>query len=255
VAGLLAGTDEPEAAGRMLDALERITRPGRETWRDARRALLVEAGALGGPELADRVRPYLRDYDPVVARAAAEVLGAWTGEAVRAAPVPGAREPVPSPTELDALARTDAVLVMRRGDRIRLRLLVDEAPLNTARFARLARAGYYDGLTFHRVVPNFVVQGGSPAANEYRGADRFSRDEVGRRSHWRGTVGVSTRGRDTGDAQLFVNLVHNVRLDHEYTVFAEVVDGMDGVERIREGDVIERVEWVVREDPAPASLR
>ena len=62
--------------------------------------------------------------------------------------------------------------------------------------------------------------------------------------HIGGTVGISTRGRDTGDAQIFVNLVDSPRLDHIYTVFAEVVSGMDVVDAILEGDVIERVEVV-----------
>ena len=56
-------------------------------------------------------------------------------------------------------------------------LLVDQAPVTVARFVELARRGYYDGLTFHRVEPNFVIQGGSPGANEYVGAPRFMRDE------------------------------------------------------------------------------
>jgi cyclophilin family peptidyl-prolyl cis-trans isomerase len=68
------------------------------------------------------------------------------------------------------------------------------------------------------------------------------RDEVG--IHRRGTVGISTRGRDTGDAQLFVNLVDSPRLDHQYTVFGAVVSGMDVVDGVLEGDVIERVEVV-----------
>ena len=91
---------------------------------------------------------------------------------------------------------------------------------------------------------NFVIQGGSPGANEYSGDPLFMRDEVG--LHVRGTAGVSTRGRDTGDAQIFVNLVDSPRLDHVYTVFGTVVAGMDVVDGILEGDVIERVELVTR---------
>jgi cyclophilin family peptidyl-prolyl cis-trans isomerase len=70
------------------------------------------------------------------------------------------------------------------------------------------------------------------------------RDEVGREMQARGTVGTSTRGRDTGDAQFYVNLVDNPRLDHDYTIFGRVTDGIDVVDRILEGDVIERVEVV-----------
>jgi cyclophilin family peptidyl-prolyl cis-trans isomerase len=70
------------------------------------------------------------------------------------------------------------------------------------------------------------------------------RDEVGLRSHERGTVGISTRGRDTGDAQIFVNLIDNWRLDHDYTVLGDVVRGMNVVDAVLEGDVIARVEIV-----------
>jgi cyclophilin family peptidyl-prolyl cis-trans isomerase len=78
------------------------------------------------------------------------------------------------------------------------------------------------------------------------------RDEVGLRPHVRGAVGISTRGRDTGDAQIFIDLVDNPRLDHAYTVFANVVRGMEVVDRIREGDAIDTV-IILR--AAPESIR
>jgi cyclophilin family peptidyl-prolyl cis-trans isomerase len=130
---------------------------------------------------------------------------------------------------------------MANGGEMELRLLASEAPTNTARFARLARSGYFDGLTFHRVAPNFVIQGGSPGANEYAGDGPYTRDELTSRPHLRGTVGLSTRGRDTGDAQIFINLVDNVRLDHNYTIFAEVVSGMEVADAVLEGGIIESI--------------
>ena len=119
---------------------------------------------------------------------------------------------------------------------------VDAAPLTAIRIARRAGEGYYDGLTFHRIAPNFVIQGGSPGANEYIGDAMFMRDEVGSWPHVRGAVGISTRGRDTGDAQIFIDTVDNPRLDHDYTVFAQVLNGIEVVDRILEGDVIEKIE-------------
>jgi cyclophilin family peptidyl-prolyl cis-trans isomerase len=110
-----------------------------------------------------------------------------------------------------------------------------------ARFAQLARAGYYDGLTFHRVVPNFVIQGLSPGANEYMGAPRYMRDEAGIVPHLRGAVGISTRGRDTGDGQIFIDLIDLPRLDHDYTVFARVTSGMEVADRILEGAKVVRI--------------
>ena len=108
----------------------------------------------------------------------------------------------------------------------------------------LARAGYYDRLDWHRVEPDFVIQGGSPGNNEYVGGARYLRDELGTLAHGRGTVGMSTRGHDTGDAQWFVNLKDNARLGRDYTVFGEVVEGMEVVDGILEGDVIARIDEV-----------
>jgi cyclophilin family peptidyl-prolyl cis-trans isomerase len=154
---------------------------------------------------------------------------------------------VPSPREIERLARTRATVRMARGGVFTLALRPEVAPTNVARFARLARAGYFNGLTLHRVEPNFVVQGGSPGANEYAGDAAYTRDELDLTSNERGTVGISTRGRDTGDGQIYINLVDNARLDHNYTVFAEVIDGMPIVDSILEGDVITRIE--LRERP------
>ena len=119
-----------------------------------------------------------------------------------------------------------------------VRLRGDVAPVMASRILALARTRYYDGLTWHRVEHDFVIQGGSPGRNEYVGLSAFLRDEVGTVPHMRGTVGMSTRGHDTGDAQWFVNLKDNVRLGPDYTVFAEVIEGIGVVDGIMEGDTI-----------------
>ena len=117
-----------------------------------------------------------------------------------------------------------------------LSLLKDVAPVTIARFAELVTRGYYNGLTFHRVVPNFVVQGGSPGANDYMGTTRYLRDELGPQAvHVRGAVGMSTRGPDTGDGQIFIDLVDLPRFDRKYTVFAYVTQGMELVDKMLEG--------------------
>jgi cyclophilin family peptidyl-prolyl cis-trans isomerase len=146
--------------------------------------------------------------------------------------------------DLRRLAAPRARVTIRGVGAFELALFTAQAPATVLRFAHLAEAGYYNGLTFHRVVPNFVIQGGSPGATEYIGDASFMRDEVGLWPHVRGAVGISTRGHDTGDAQIFVDLVDNPRLDHLYTVFAQVLNGIDIVDQILEGDVIERVEIV-----------
>jgi cyclophilin family peptidyl-prolyl cis-trans isomerase len=113
-----------------------------------------------------------------------------------------------------------------------------------ARVLELAKSGWYNNRPWYRVEHDFVIQGGGPGANEYVGHPRFMRDELGSVQHVRGTVGMSTRGHDTGDAQWFINLRDNQRLTPQYTLFGEVVDGIDVVDGILEGDVIARIEVV-----------
>jgi isopentenyl-diphosphate delta-isomerase len=122
-----------------------------------------------------------------------------------------------------------------------VRLRGDVAPMMAGRVLALANRRYYDGLTWHRVEHDFVVQGLGPGANEYVGLAQFFRDELGTVPHVRGTVGMSTRGHDTGDAQWFINLKDNLRLNRDYTVFAEVVEGIDVVDGIFEGDAVESI--------------
>jgi cyclophilin family peptidyl-prolyl cis-trans isomerase/HEAT repeat protein len=240
-ANALEGSRDPAALPALTATLQRITAQQRQTSRDARRALIDRVGELGNVGIADEISPYLRDFDPVIAASAARILTAWTEEQHQADPQLLPRQPFPSMAELVSLVAARVLIEMETGGVIELRLFPFVAPTNAARFARLARAGYYDGLTFHRVVPNFVIQGGSPGANEFWGDGPFTRDEISDRSNLRGTVGISTRGRDTGDAQIFVNLVDNVRLDHNFTLFGEVVDGMDVVDAALEGATMKSV--------------
>jgi cyclophilin family peptidyl-prolyl cis-trans isomerase/HEAT repeat protein len=237
------------AAQALLAALRRVTEEKRDTSRDARMALLNALEQLGVAE-PEAVRPYLGDFDRVVARKAADIIQKRTNTAVEPAPQPLSIPPVRL-SDVEELRGVRLRFVMAGKGAFDLSLLLDVAPLTALRVAARAREGYYNGLTFHRVVPNFVIQGGSPGANEYAGDGPYMRDEVGLLPHRRGTVGISTRGRDTGDAQIFVNLVDLPQLDHNYTVFAEVAAGMDVVDGVLEGDVIERVELV----PAARSSR
>ena len=242
-AQVLKGSADPQAVPALLAALERLTALRRENTRDARQAILDRLDELGTVSIADRLQPLRTDYDSAVAQHAAAILTRWTGSEVAAAPVP-----LPLPVEALAPLMADRWVAriimspMSGGGSFDVELFPREAPLTVARFARLARAGHYDGLTFHRVEPGFVIQGGSPAANEFVGDGPFMRDELDTRSHTRGTVGISTRGRDTGDAQIFVNLTDNFRLDHDYTVFGEIIRGRDLAERVLEGDIISRIE-------------
>jgi cyclophilin family peptidyl-prolyl cis-trans isomerase len=208
----LEGTPHPEQAVPALKAAwQRLVAEGHDNSHDARDAIAKALTSLG--EAPKKFVPHAIEND----------LNA---------------------EDLRRLAAPRALVTIRGVGTFELALFTAQAPAAVLRFAHLAEAGYYNGLTFHRVVANFVVQGGSPGASEFIGDASFMRDEVGLWPHVRGAVGISTRGRDTGDAQIFVDLVDNPRLDHEYTVFAQVLNGIDIVDRILEGDVIDRIEIV-----------
>ncbi len=239
--GLDAAAGTSNAVPALLATLKRITTEQRETSRDTRLAIIGALIRFGVAVEESEFEPYLHDFDAAVAARVAEALTSQTGRTHTPTPAPLPRLPLPTPAQISTLDATRAILHMEGGGEIALRLLASDAPTNAARFVRLARSGYFDGLTFHRVVPNFVIQGGSPGANEYAGDGPYTRDELTARAHLRGTVGISTRGRDTGDAQMFVNLVDNVRLDHNYTIFAEVTAGMNVADAVLEGATIERI--------------
>ena len=234
------------ATSALLTALARLTAEKRETSRDPRMAILQTLSGLGSAATAGELMPYLVDFDPVVADSAAATISRWSGREYHATPrrLPEVDQPLDDIASYRDVRVRFTMAESAGAGSFEIRLFPDEAPATVSRFARLVREGYYDGLTVHRVVPNFVVQGGSPGANEYVGDGPFMRDEVGLRSHERGTLGISTRGRDTGDAQFFINLVDNPRLDHEYTVFGAVVAGMSTVDQLLEGDVMARVEII-----------
>ena len=242
----LAGSTSPKALPALLDALDAVTARRSENARDPRLAILQRIGEMGSRETIDRLLPYLADFDTTVAATAATLLSKWSGNAVVA-------RPVPLPIQTEPLAQIFTAKGMRLrvtlaqssgGGSFTIALYSDVAPATVARMLRLVRAHYFDGLTIQRVEPNFVIQGGSPGATEYIGDTSFMRDELSTLSHLRGTVGISSRGRDTGDAQFFVNLVDNPRLDHDYTVFGGIIAGRSVAERVMEGDTIARIEVV-----------
>ncbi|MDX2030247.1 MAG: peptidylprolyl isomerase [Blastocatellia bacterium] len=238
---LKGNPDLREAVPQLLAALRRLTAERRATSRDPRMEILARLAEAKDPRAVVPLRGLLADLDPAVAARAAEILSAQTGAKVDARTLRYAHPPFPSAALLRDLGGATAEITMKGLGKFTIRLFPEEAPATVAAFAQLADRGYYNGLTFHRIVPNFVIQGGSPGANEYDGIGPFMPDEVGDRSHARGTLGISTRGRDTGDLQIFVNLVDNFRLDHQYTVFAEVIAGMEIVDRVQEGDVMTSV--------------
>jgi cyclophilin family peptidyl-prolyl cis-trans isomerase/HEAT repeat protein len=233
----------------LVAAFNRLTAGGAMTVRDPRVALLTRIGEVSDASTNPFLREALEDRDPAIAGLASQILAKRTGAAVAPRTTQLPIPKIPPAEFIRGLSGARARITMHGLGVITVGLLTDEAPVTVGWFAQLAESGQYNGLTFHRVVSNFVIQGGSPGADEFDGRSReFMRDEVGFASNLRGTIGISTRGRDTGDAQIFFNLVDNFRLDRAYTVFAATRDGLDVMDRVQEGDVIDRIE-IIRQPP------
>jgi cyclophilin family peptidyl-prolyl cis-trans isomerase/HEAT repeat protein len=134
------------------------------------------------------------------------------------------------------------VVIWTKYGRIELALDLVDTPLTSMSFAELAHSGFYNGLTFHRVIPGFVAQGGDPRGDGNGGPGFTIRCEYSGRPYGRGALGMALSGKDTGGSQFFIAIEPQPHLDGAYTQFGQVISGMDIVEKIRPGDVIERVE-------------
>lgn len=143
-----------------------------------------------------------------------------------------------------AMAARSARMRTTRGEVI-LELLPEEAPLTVWSFASLAEDGYFDRLSWHRVVPDFVVQTGDPRGDGMGGPGYTIPDEINPVQYEKGVVGMALSGPDTGGSQWFITLSPQPHLDGTYTVFGRVVRGQHVLDRLREGDRIERltIEW------------
>ena len=125
-----------------------------------------------------------------------------------------------------------------------------DAPNTVDNFVKLSKKGFYDGLTFHRVIPDFVIQGGCPDGTG-AGGPGYSIDcelDGENQYHDRGVLSMAHAGRNTGGSQFFIchNRMNTQHLDRNHTVFGKVVDGLDVIDDIRQGDRIEKI--VIVED-------
>ncbi|HYK87934.1 MAG TPA: peptidylprolyl isomerase, partial [Acidobacteriota bacterium] len=164
-------------------------------------------------------------------------------------------EPGPSETSVTDLTytilaaarkdRTVAVMETTRGT-VEIELFREDAPLTSANFVSLANQGFYNGLSFMRVVPFFVVQGGDPRNDQEGGPGYTIRCEINLRPFERGSIGMALAGKDTGGSQFFITLAPQPHLDGGYTCFGRVISGMEVMDRIVPGDRIKKV-WIAED--------
>ena len=150
----------------------------------------------------------------------------------------------------DADKTYEAIIHTNKGD-IVCQLSPKEAPLSVTNFIMLAKGGFYDGLTFHRVVPNFVVQGGDPKGTGNGGPGYTVAPEIGLK-HQKGALAwarlpdqVNPQKRSSG-SQFYITLESTPHLDGDYSVFGQTISGMDVVQKIAQGDRIEKIDIITK---------
>jgi HEAT repeat protein/cyclophilin family peptidyl-prolyl cis-trans isomerase len=171
---------------------------------------------------------------------------------IRPAPLQLPADAYEAPRLTNPTVSTQVYIDTDRGT-IQIELAVLDAPLTVENFTALARKGFFDGLPVHRVVPDFVVQGGDPRGDGEGGPGYAIRDELSERPFLRGAVGMALDWADTGGSQFFITHSPQPHLDAKYTVFGRVIAGMDIVDKIEQWDVIRRVRIWDGAQPAQGS--
>jgi len=141
-------------------------------------------------------------------------------------------------------------LKTNKGD-IVLELFEDEAPNTVANFVSLVENKFYDGLKFHRVIAGFMAQGGDPKGTGSGGPGYRIKCECYRKDrhkHARGVISMAHAGRDTGGSQFFITFEETAHLDGKHTVFGRVIKGLDVVDKLKQGDKIEKATVLVKRD-------
>ncbi|HKY32518.1 MAG TPA: peptidylprolyl isomerase, partial [Candidatus Polarisedimenticolia bacterium] len=210
---------------------------------DARLAALEAMARCAAAQGRQGIEAALEDPDHLVRRKAIELLRQHHG--VDLAARLGETAPRLTPADyLEAVRRgrrrVTAVIETSAGA-VTLELFPADAPLTVDNFLRLARAGALDGLAFHRVVPNFVIQDGDPRGDGSGGPAWQVRCEINLRRYAAGTLGMALSGKDTGGSQYFITHSPQPHLDGGYTVFGQVTAGQEVVDSMTQGDSVIRV--------------
>jgi cyclophilin family peptidyl-prolyl cis-trans isomerase/HEAT repeat protein len=210
---------------------------------DFARSLVAALGnfvdtSAAGKEASEAIKAYLVHPNRIVRRDAYAALGRFAPEDfdLGTFKVDLSNEEFEFIEDLKDL-EIAALIETEKGD-IKLKLDPALAPRTTANFIKLAKVGFYDSLTFHRVVQDFVVQGGCPRGDGWGGPGYMIREEINPIKFKRGTIGMATSGWNTGGSQFFICLSDQPHLDGRYTAFGNVIDGLPVLDKIEIGDKI-----------------
>ena len=227
-----------ENTGALLDALDRMKLPDDI---EALQEVCSTLGKIGDRRAVERLEKLRSESDPPAATAASGALSILTGRKVTPT-LTGARTgAVPDLTLLEELPDTVRVkIITPRGD-ILVELYRGWAPFTVANFVRLVNRSYFRNMIFHRVVPNFVIQGGDPRGDGWGGPGYTIRSEFSPETYGRGSIGMASAGKDTEGSQFFITHSPQPHLDGRYTIFGCVRKGMDVVDAVQAGDAISSI--------------
>ena len=238
----LIGELKPPGGAAALREAYKIAQP--DLAYTARAAALEALAEYGAAEAVEPLKLALADKEWAVRVRAAELLARLEPSSNYQAtirPVPTAAAAGYDTQPLVAPDFSPHVFIETAKGTVEFELAVLDAPQTSRNFIALARKGYFNGLAIHRVVPNFVVQDGDSRGDGEGGPGYTIRDELNERPFLRGTVGMALSWEDTGGSQFFIMHSPAPHLDARYTAFGHVVNGMEVVDRIQQGDVIQRV--------------
>ena len=209
-----------------------------EPFMEGRNSIIYSIDQLQARDQLPLLQTLLHDPVRTVAVSAAAAIKDLTGTDVSAqASAQTAPDTVtPSLADINTATHAHVVLETPRGNVVLA--MLQSAPLAATAFVKAAQNGMYDGIPFHRVIPNYVAQGGDPHKDGYGHFDYLVRDEPGPGGHQLGYVGLATTGKDTGSSQYFIDLDDNARLDTSFASFAVVSQGLDVAFAIQQGDLV-----------------
>lgn len=226
-------------APRIVEAYQSLPKPVDV---EAAQMIFEALGKFKEESAVPTLKDALRTPDKALSKAAAQALGEITGESYTDQIVHFTELPFEFKyRDVLDLRGAKAIIQTERG-KIEIKLYAEDAPLTVLNFVRLAEAGFYDGLTFHRVVPNFVIQGGDPRGDSWGSPGYSIPSEFNKHHYLRGTVGMASAGKDTEGCQFFITHSPQPHLDGRYTIFGQVTSGMDVVDKIQQDDVMQKVE-------------
>ena len=222
-----------KAIPKIISSYSRMTAPADiEPMMEMIRAL----GEIGDEQAVDFLKENLAHKDKNIGKTAAASIKKITNEDLsdQVNPVSNGSGYI---SRIQSIEGESCEILTDRG-RIVIKFFREEAPLTTSNFIRLALSDFYDGLSFHRVVPNFVIQDGCPRSDGWGGPGYVIRCEYNKLHYSRGMVGMAHVGKDTGGSQFFITQSPQPHLDGKYTIFGEVIEGLDVIDKILPGDRI-----------------